>query len=495
MYEDYYENKKKETIVLSNLQSLNKYRFSEYFNTWRMRREKEDKQTKKSKEEIESEIKEEIMKNKEKLKNENLDIYDINNQKSKELESAFKQLKLNVCFKDEPKILRDGKFYTISEGCFIMYDDKLFNKLYEIKFNNDNNKRNKCTAIQLDNNDLVLLSCNQLFIYRLKDGKYSLLQEIEENKGVFKLQYSRSGCMAYPKSYEANFIKEISGNRFFCVSNYGFKIYSLNEKNEYSIILIKEHYEGIEMIHEINENKFILCTNLYCGASLGGPSHNILLIDLISLKGITKDDINNKLKELKEKDYYYYDEEEFYFGFNKEKNKKTIDKNEVKKVIESLKLTCDCNQIFEYSTYGGFHNFHGYVIIKNKYFIIMIDNYINIFDLFNGNNLKIYEILIDGENNLYKARMDIKKWNNNEDNEFFLFENGNIILFELKEEKAKEIKLKIINQAYFPDIKNIEKLSEKNNKFYDMKNTNLWGDNQMNNKIDINEKKFVISIY
>ena len=500
MYEDYYKNKKKETIVLTNLPSLNECRYSEYFDTWRMSREKEKKQTKKSKEEIESEIKEEIIKNKEKLKNENLDIYDINNQKSKELESAFKQLKLKVYFKDEPKILRDGKFYTISEGCFIMYDDKLFNKLYEIKFNNDNNKRNQSTAIQLDNNDLVLLSYNQLFIYRLKNGKYSLLQKIEENKGVFKLQYSHSGCMAYPKSYEADFIKEISGNRFICVSNYGFKIYSLNEKNEYSIILIKEYYEGIEMIHEINENKFIFCTSLHCGDSLGGPAHNILLIDLIYLKGITKDDIDNKLKE---KDYYNYDEDEdeFYFGFNKEKNKKTIDKTEVKKVIESLKLTCVCHQIFEYSTWGGFHNFKGYAIIKNKYFIIMIDNYINIFDLINGNNLKTYEILIDGENNLYKASMDLKKWNNNEDNEFFLFKNGNIILFELKEEKAKEIKLKIINQAYFPGIKNIEKLSEKNNKFYaksnldDMENTNLWVDIQMNNKMDKNEKQFGISIF
>jgi uncharacterized Rmd1/YagE family protein len=252
------------------------------------------------------------------------------------------------------------------------------------------------------------------------------------------------------------------------------------------------------MIHEINENKFIFCTNLYCGASLGGPEHNILFIDLITLKGITKDEIDNKLKELTENDDDKYD---YYYGFNKKKNRKTIEKNEVEKVIKSLKLTCECNQIFEYSTYGGYHNFHGYVIIKNKYFIIMIDNYINIFDLFNGNNLKIYEILIDGENNLYKAKIDIKKWNNNEDNEFFLFENGNIVLFELKEEQAKEIKLKIINQSYFPDIENIEKLSKNNNKFYaksnldDIEKIPFYGNKQMNKKMDKNENRFSISIY
>ena len=133
------------------------------------------------------------------MKNKSLDLYDIDNKKSKELESTFKQLKLKVYFKDKPKILRDGKFYTISEGCFIMYDDKLFNKLYEIKFDNDDNK---CIAIQLDNNDLVFLSGDQIFIYRLKEGKYSLLQKVEENKGGFELQYSHSGCEIYPKSYK-----------------------------------------------------------------------------------------------------------------------------------------------------------------------------------------------------------------------------------------------------------------------------------------------------
>ena len=365
-----------------------------------------------------------------------------------------------------------------------MYDDKLFNKLYEIKFDKNNNF--KSTAIQMDNNDLVLHSDNQLFIYRLKNGKYSLLQKIEENRGGFKLQISYSGCEVCPKSYEVEFIKEISGNRFICVSNYGFKIYSLNKKNEYSIILLNEHYEGIEIIHEIDENKFIFCTSLHCGASLGGPSHNILFIDLITLKEITKDVIDKKLQELAkddDEDDYDYDEDDYYFGFNKEKNKKTIDKNEIEKKIKSLKLTCEYNQIFEYSTYGGFHKFHGYAIIKNKFFIIKIDNYIDIFDLFNGNNLKTYEILIDGKDTLHKAGMKIIKWNNNEDNEFFLFGNENIVLFELKEVQTKEIKLKIINQAYFPDIINIEKLSEKNNKYYD---------SQMDNEEDKNENRFSI---
>ena len=141
MYEDVYKNKKKEAIILSNLSSLNGYGFSEYYSTWKMRHEKEKEEPKKSEEEIEAEIKKEIIKNKEKLKKKSLDIYDIDNKKSKELESTFKQLKLKVYFKDEPKILKDGKFYTISQGCFIMYDDKLFNKLYEINFDKEKNNK------------------------------------------------------------------------------------------------------------------------------------------------------------------------------------------------------------------------------------------------------------------------------------------------------------------------------------------------------------------
>jgi heme oxygenase len=82
-----------------------------------------------------------------------------------------------------------------------------------------------------------------------------------------------------------------------------------------------------------------------------------------------------------------------------------------------------------------------------------------------------------------------------------LFENGNIVLVELKEEQAKEIKLKIINQSYFPDIENIEKLSKNNNKFYaksnldDIEKIPFYGNKQMNKKMDKNENRFSISIY
>ena len=115
------------------------------------------------------------------------------------------------------------------------------------------------SAIQLNNNDLVLaLKIKEekgwkykfeLWIYRLKNEEYSLFQKIAENMKGYALQYSRSGCEFEPKNYRVNSLKEISGNRFICINNYGFKIYSLDEKNEYYLLLLYEHSEKIKNIY------------------------------------------------------------------------------------------------------------------------------------------------------------------------------------------------------------------------------------------------------
>ena len=73
-----------------------------------------------------------------------------------------------------------------------------------------------------------------------------------------------------------------------------------------------------------------------------------------------------------------------------------------------------------------------------------------------GKQLKRYEISINEGYNFYKGKTDIIKWNNNNDNEFLLNLNGNIILFEL----TNENKLIIITQAYFQHIQNLQKLNK-----------------------------------
>lgn len=53
----------------------------------------------------------------------------------------------------------------------------------------------------------------------------------------FEEQDEQDGCLVFTKKYYPLYLKEISNNKFFCVSNYGIKLFSLNEKNEYFPIL------------------------------------------------------------------------------------------------------------------------------------------------------------------------------------------------------------------------------------------------------------------
>ena len=190
----------------------------------------------------------------------------INTEENKELKNTFAQLKLKIKLSSEPKILKNGKICKLSNGIFTIYDDKYFKILYEIKFEKDTEIIDE---IELNNNDLIFLSCvrdsntdplflfsddmYKILIYKLKDKNYSLIQEINEDMTGFKMQRERCGCRREPKSYYPEYLKEISNNRFFCVSNYGIKLFSLNTKNEYASILTFPIRETIEIIHEINE--------------------------------------------------------------------------------------------------------------------------------------------------------------------------------------------------------------------------------------------------
>ena len=459
MYEEFDPKVKSNIIVICNLNNYNVKGSYGYYDDWRMLRQKMKENPNKSEKEIETEVKEEIKRNTNKLREESMQRdYKINNEKAKELETIFKQIKLKINFDSKPKILRDGKFYTISQGSLFIYDNRFFNKLYEIKLENN---CNYTSVIQLDNEDLILFSEDEIVIYRIINGKFTLFQKINDNRAGYEMQRSRSGCMFYPKSYKAKFIKEISGNRFILVSNYGYKIYSLNEKNEYIITLLEIFHDALKTIIELNKNNFIFLSEIERGASLGGPGYNILVIDKILLKEISNSEKQERLNKLKERDYY--DDEDGFFGYRGKKPAKKLNEEEIKNVIESLRYTHIKQELLDYSSYGSYHYFRGNIILEKKYLIIAIDNNILIFDISSGKQLKRYEILIYREDNLYKCEANIYKWNNNKDNEFILNLRGNIIMFEL----INEDELKITNQIYFKDIKDLKKLNEKSNKFYD----------------------------
>ena len=493
------ENSREEIIVLSYLEILDKDKLSDYFcikpynNPYYV--PDDDNEIKQKSEED----KKAIIEKKNKLIKQSLELYKkIDNQKMKELVSAFNQITLKVIFNGEPKILREGIFYTLSHSCFKMYDSKYFKKLLEIKFNSL-----IISAIQLDNNDLIFACSDydifQILVYRLKEKQYFEIQKIIENGLGFQARYGNHGFCgntAYKIKYKIDDLKAISRNRFICISNYGLKIYSLNENNKYSLVLLQEHLNDVKIIHEINNNKFILCTKKNLDDTY--RKNDKIIIEIVELKEITKQELNDKLIELNNYGYHLKSRLFGYYMFDNDINEKdeNIYKDKLPKYIELLKLSCSFNEIIKLEKRHKRFHLSNYIIIKKKYFMVLIDNSIFIIDLFNGNLIKKYEILINlilnGNDSLFIYKLiNIQKWNNPEDNEFIIFIEKNIILFELNEDENGVVNLKILNYSYFPNIDNgtFEKLSEKANKFYSQEHPRPYFYNK-NENVEIS-----ISIY
>ena len=294
MYTDFDKNVKPEYIVLSCLKNYELDFHDEYYYVSGMEYERGQKNPNKSKEEIKFEIKKEIKNEMNLFQKQSVKYFQINNEKNKELEQVFNQAKVKINFYSVPKVLSNGKIYTYSFEGFTLYNNKLYNKELEIKI-----EQNIISVAELDNKDLVLLSENEIIIYRLKNGKYYLLQKIDEDGCGYKTQMRYSGCLPYIKEYKCKKINAISGNRFICISNYGFKMYALDEKNEYSIVLQKTYSETITKIYELDKDNFIFFVIIYHGDSMGAPAHNVLILDNVKL--IDKNEENNNAIENKKK--------------------------------------------------------------------------------------------------------------------------------------------------------------------------------------------------
>ena len=109
----------------------------------------------------------------------------------------------------------------------------------------------------MDNKDLILFSRCELIVYRLIKDKFVLVQKINDNKTGYTTRMECTACEPHPKPYWTIYIKEISGNRFILLSNYGYKIYSLNAKNEYTITLLEDYIKVLKTIIELDKNNFI----------------------------------------------------------------------------------------------------------------------------------------------------------------------------------------------------------------------------------------------
>ena len=399
-----------------------------------------------------------------KLKNKSLKIhYKIDNQKMQELEKTFKSSKLKV-YLTNPINLENGNICSISENKRILkiYEYKNFNILTKIPF-----RFEITSVIQLNNNDIIVLIREEyanIYIYRLKNHQYYFFQKIIEDGNGYVEKDEYRGCLFFKMKFILEGIKKLPKNKFMTISNYGFKIYSLNENNQYSLILVDAHDKGITQIYEINENNFFFCIDNYIHAAMRNPyNHNYLELEKVKLVIIKTNEINRKLNAIKK-------------GINddnfREDKKRKLDENEIKKIFESLKFTHFKRKIFGYGEKKIFKKFSDLVILKNKYFIIMVDFNILIFDILKGKKLKEYGVLEEEENILYKfedIKIKIKKSNNINDNEFIMIGKEKIFLFKLNENSLKDIELNIIAYSYFPEINELIKINEEN-RFYINKN-------------------------
>jgi hypothetical protein len=284
-----------------------------------------------------------------------------------------------------------------------------------------------------------------------------LTQKIKETIEGYEIEYNYKRSMfgeeekAQPKAYKLYYIKAISGNRFFCVSNYGFKMYALNGKNEYELVLL-EPYEKIDFIYEIDSDQFIFGLNIrkvegygFCGNAYTCYYH--LLLNIIELKDIDKNQNNSKNNNLKMNEKLKYS------------------------VISKTMFEFNCSNPLVFDTEIEFSDF---VTLKNKYFIVMIEKSILIFNMETREEIKKFEINID---DYPYFQSDIKKWDCPENDEFIMIVNNNVILFKLNEENSSEISLNILNYGYFPELcfenienrrifKKLKKIKGKKNRFY-----------------------------
>jgi len=442
MYTDFDEKIENEIIILLH---LTKKKIPNYYH-FIYNEEEEEKEEKENK------------KITEKLNNKSLKLYyRINKGKNKELKSTFKTPKLNIKSKSLVK-LGKGKFIEIVNNELKIYESKYLNKLFNIKIEKDFEKI--MSVIELDNNDIICLILNnfnyKLLIYRLKDNKYSLFQELEENSKGYMPQNSYSGCFIELKIYKMKFLEKLSKNKFISISNYGYKIYYLNENNKYSVALMDVYTDGNLKINEINKKQLIFCSKVYFGESLFG--HDRIKIDEVEICEIPSFTISS----------YILSSLSFLF---------TLFTKSEKETIPSPKLESSYKCLFKYSTYEQQHTLSDSIILNNKYFLTFVDNHLLIFNLIKFELIKRYTFLEKGKANSYKNNYNIQKWNKSNDNEFLVILKDNITLLELNEINTNgkiKLDLKVIGYTYLPfsNYSSFVKLDEEN-RFYIKKRSEI----------------------
>ena len=340
-----------------------------------------------SKEKKEEYIAETLIKEKELLKSKTKELYyQIDEKTNEELKKYFDNQNKEKKPKTNYHSLRNGLCYEREKDKIIIYDEtNSYKKFNEIEIKTNDIKR----IIGLQNKDLMIEKEEEIVIYRTKNDNYEILQKIKTDSEGYEQQYNiiYHGCTHRKKKLKKYYFRNIeiiSGNRFFLISNYGLKLYSLNEKNEYSIKSITIYGEEIKYFHEINENKFVIGSNIHHQMGMLGPAHDNFRIDILNIIP--------------------------------EENELSIEEG------------------FEFNTYGDTYTkeytINGEFILNNRYYICLIDYYLIIYDCFN-NISKKYLICRDGEKTLYQYNNATIQIKDDKNNEFLIKKNEQKTLFKI----------------------------------------------------------------
>lgn len=312
------------------------------------------------------------------LKDKNInEIKSLNKNKRKKENNIYEEIdelsmkKIEKTFKtfklkvylSDPLFIGESKVGLMKSNCFIIYDNFQFNILYEIKLG----KEDKIISIvELDNKDLILLNARNR---KYTDQNNILIYRLINNNYTFIQNIEIKENYSYQ-------IQKLSNNQFIVIFRFKIEIYSLKENKLYSFDLDCRNLSSIKNIYEINEREIIITRKEREMWTCGVGEVDNLYIQKLTIS-------------------------------------KSFDKSFLK-------------DIFKIDDFKG-HYFSDYVILKNKYYLMIIDSYFFIYNFLTNTFIK------ECGNKSEIGGNNIIEWNCKDNNEFLLIKDHSITLFKLNE--------------------------------------------------------------
>jgi len=312
-----------------------------------------------------------------------------------------------------------------------IYETKSYQKIQVIKIDKEIVEK----ILELDNNDLILACKTKsdykgsyiIKIYRLKNGSYELLQIIDNDNDGYekKIKNSCNFIIRYKViNYKINDLIKLTQNKFISISDLGFKIYSLSNKDEtnseYTLCFNykNESHDRINYIYPINENELII---IYFITNYTFFGNNYFDIEKYDIKN------NKMIKNIYHKKNYKYGNSILL----KKKYLIIIISGKIiifdvikgeKKLVSSSPGNND-----KYASIGKLYNWESiydniFLLVKDEqFFFIQYDDSRNNVNIIGSFQLDIKNKNIQADKFYYDKKIQIRKFNDK--NEFYSYED------------------------------------------------------------------------